>query len=281
MLALGDAGAHQRHAHAGHDRAHVREVDVDLARNGDQVADALHRLAQHVVGDAEGLEEGSAALDEVEQPLVGDGDQGVDGIAQLLDAALGVLQAAPALEAEGLGDHRHGERAELGRQRGDHRHRSRSRAAAEARGQEDHVGALQGLEDLVGVLQRGLAADLGVGSSAQALGEHVADLQLDRCAALGERLQVGVGGDELDAAQLGVDHAVHRVAAAPPDADDLDAGRRRVHRRLDAESLFLPGLRTVLVFEENHVYPLWVELKSNFRADPRTFRAGCRPSRAC
>ena len=43
---------------------HVGEVDVDLARHGDQIADALHRLAQHVVGDAEGVGERRAALDE-------------------------------------------------------------------------------------------------------------------------------------------------------------------------------------------------------------------------
>ena len=37
-----------------------------------------------------------------------------------------------------------------------------------------------------------------------------------------ERLGVGVGRDELDAAQAGVDHAVDRVGAAAADADDLD-----------------------------------------------------------
>ena len=45
VLTLGDAGTHERHTHTGHDGLDVGKVDVDLARNGDQVADALHRLA--------------------------------------------------------------------------------------------------------------------------------------------------------------------------------------------------------------------------------------------
>ena len=42
-------GAHQRKAHALHDGADVGEIDVDKAGDGDQVGDALDRLAQHVV----------------------------------------------------------------------------------------------------------------------------------------------------------------------------------------------------------------------------------------
>src|SRR4051794_8111813 len=53
VLALGDAGTHEGHAHAGHDGAHVGEIDVHLPGDGDEVADALHGLAQHVVSDAE------------------------------------------------------------------------------------------------------------------------------------------------------------------------------------------------------------------------------------
>jgi hypothetical protein len=44
-------------------------------------------------------------------------------------------------------------------------------------------------------------------------------------------LQIGVGDEEVDALDAGLDHAVDRVAAAAADADDLDArarGRRLV-----------------------------------------------------
>ena len=91
-------------------------------------------------------------------------------------------------------------------------------AAALAGGDEDHVGALEHLFDLVAVLLGGLAADLGVAAGAEAPGELATDVELDVGVAHQQRLGVGVDGDELDALQPGVDHAVDGVA-------------RRHHRR--------------------------------------------------
>ena len=97
-----------------------------------------------------------------------------------------------------------------------------ARAAALAGGDEDHVGALQRLLDVVAALGRGAAADLRVGARAEPLGELVADRKLDvRLAGL-QRLDVGVDGDELDALEASVDHAADRVRAAAAGADDLD-----------------------------------------------------------
>jgi hypothetical protein len=58
-------------------------------------------------------------------------------------------------------------------------------------------------------------------SRAQALGELVADVQLDVGITHRERLCVGVGGDELDAAQTRINHPVDRVGTAAADSDDL------------------------------------------------------------
>ena len=68
------------------------------------------------------------------------------------------------------------------------------------------------------------AADLGVAAGAEAAGEVAADVELDVGVAHQQRLGVGVDGDELDALQPGVDHAVDGVDAAAADADDLDDG---------------------------------------------------------
>ena len=127
-------------------------------------------------------------------------------------------RAARALEAERLGDDAHGERAELA---GDPRHdRARPRAgpAAGAGGHEDHVRALEQRLDLVVLLHRGLRGR-GPGlepepSPRVTLG---ADVQRDVRGRLLQRLEVGVDGDELDALDLGLDHAV----------DGVDARRRR------------------------------------------------------
>ena len=216
-----DGGAHDGVAHAGHGGLHVGEVAVDDAGDGDDVGDALHALAEHVVGDAEGLEE-AGVLGDGEQLLVGDDDHGVDAVEQLLHAALGLRHAALAFEGEGPGDDGDGERAHLAGERRDDGRGAGAGAAAEAGGDEDHVGAFEGFDDLLGIFERGLAADVGVGAGAEAAGELDAELQLDGRLRELERLAVGVGDDELDAFDAGADHAVDGVAAAAADADDLD-----------------------------------------------------------
>ena len=105
---------------------------------------------------------------------------------------------------------------------GDHGRRAGAGAAALAGRDEDHVGALEHLLDLVARLGRRAEAHLRVRAGAEALGQLGADVQLDVGVAHRERLGVGVGGDELDAAQAGVDHPADGVGAAAADADDLD-----------------------------------------------------------
>ena len=124
-----------------------------------------------------------------------------------------------------LGDDAHRERAHV--VLGDVGHDRRGAgagAAALARGDEDHVGAGEGLLDLVAGVLGGLLADLGVGARAEALGDVGADVDLDVGVGDGEGLRVGVDGDELDTADALLDHAVHGVGAAAAHANDLDHG---------------------------------------------------------
>ena len=67
------------------------------------------------------------------------------------------------------------------------------------------------------------------------------DVELDVGVAHEQRLRIGVDGDELDALQTGVDHAVDGVDAATTDADDLDDGeivlRSAGHQRVPPDVL--------------------------------------------
>ena len=214
--------AHQRGAGVGHDRADVGEVEVDEARDRDQVGDALDALAQHVVGLAERVEDARAALDDREQLLVRDHDQRVDHLAQAVDALLRLARALRALELERARDDADRERADLVLgDLGDHGRGARAGAAALARGDEDHVGALQRLLDVVARLGRGALPDLRVGAGAEALGEARADVQLDVGVRHLERLGVGVARDELHAGEPGIDHPVHGIGSTAADSDDL------------------------------------------------------------
>ena len=79
----------------------------------------------------------------------------------------------------------------------------------------------------------------GLAPAPEALRQLVADVELDVGVAHLQRLGVGVRGDELDAAQAGVDHAVDRVGPAAADADDLDDGEvaaAALHEVLPSES---------------------------------------------
>ena len=177
VLALGAAGAHERAAHAAHDRLHVGEVDVDDAVLRDEVADALDRLVEDLVRLAEGVDEREVVLAEHEELLVRDRDQRVDRLGELREAELGAARALPALEEERLGHDADRERALFTRELRDDRRRAGAGAAAHAGGDEDHVGAADELLDALVILQRGLAAVLGIGAGAEAARDRVADVR--------------------------------------------------------------------------------------------------------
>ncbi len=158
-----------------------------------------------------------------QQLLVRDHDQRVHVLAQPLDPVLGLPGTLRALERERPRDHADGERTDLVLgDVSDHGRRARAGAAALAGGDEHHVGALQRLLDVVAGLGRRALADIRVGAGPEPLGKLMADVELDVGIAHRQRLSVGVGGDELDAAQTCVDHPVDRIGTAAADSDDLD-----------------------------------------------------------
>ena len=168
-----------------------------------------------------------------------------------VDALLGLPGPAAALEGERPGDDADGQRAELAGDRGDDGRAAGAGAAALARGDEDHVGPLEDLLDLLAVVLGGLAADLGVRPGAQAAGQLAADVELDVGVGHQQGLRVGVHRDELDALEADLDHAVDGVDAAATDADDLDHGqvvvRGRHGRTFQSSSGPTPGVRAFVV----------------------------------
>ena len=145
-------------------------------------------------------------------------------VGQFLDALERDLHAPATFEGERLGDHGDGQDAALLGQLRDHGRRTGAGAAAHARGDEDHVGAVERFQDALAIFQRGLAADFRIRARAQALGDIAAELQLLLGARLLDCLRVSVGGDEFHAVHARVDHVRHGIAAAAAHADDLDDG---------------------------------------------------------
>ena len=217
----------ERLAGVPHRRADVGEVEVDQARERDQLGDALHALAQDVVGDLEGLDHRRVLREDREELLVRHHDQRVDLGREGVHPVVRLRGAARALEAERLGDDADRERADVAREASDDRSGSGTRASAGAGGHEDHVGALEEALDLVLLLERGAVAELGVRARAQAAAGAGAQMHGHVGQRLLERLKVGVDRHELDAGDAGLDHAVDRVHAGAADADHADHGRVR------------------------------------------------------
>ena len=160
------------------------------------------------------------------EPLVGNDDQGIHLGPKLLNAALGLLHPAASLEAEGLCHHAHGEDLQLLGQLRHNGSRTGARAAAHARGDEDHVRLLQGLGNLVPALLGGLAAHLRIRACALPMGQLLADLNLIGGAGDIQRLLVRVDRHKVHALGSGADHAVHHIVASSADAYyfDIDDG---------------------------------------------------------
>jgi len=190
----------------------------------DEIGDALNGVEEDLVGLLERLEQRQRIALERQELLVGDRDERVDGRLELLKPLLGGLAALVALEEEGLGDDGHRQGLHLPSDVGDHRRRAGAGAATHAGGDEDHVGALEELGDLVARLGGGLPASLRVGAGAQPAGQLLPDLQPHRRAIRRQRLDVGVEGDEVHPLQARRDHRVDRVAPRSADADDADPG---------------------------------------------------------
>ena len=108
-----------------------------------------------------------------------------------------------------------------------------SRPATQAGRHEHHVGAAERADELLGVLEGSLAADVGIRAGAETARHLGPDLQSDRRLVLGQRLSVRVDDDEVDASDPSGHHPADRVAPAPADTDDLDpsAGPNRVLQR--------------------------------------------------
>ena len=102
VLALAGASTHEGGAGVFHDGVDILEVDVDVGVVGDDFGDTLGGGEEDVVGHAEGLRHGEVA--EGTELVIVDDDDGVDMLAELLDACEGLLTAFGAFEGEGQGD---------------------------------------------------------------------------------------------------------------------------------------------------------------------------------
>ena len=82
---------HERGAAFGHDGADVREIQVDQAGYGNKFRNTLYTLAQNIIRNAESVFKGSALVNDLQQAVIGNDDERVGDLFEVLDAGFSGL----------------------------------------------------------------------------------------------------------------------------------------------------------------------------------------------
>ena len=80
---------HERSPAFGHDRTHVCKIEVDQSGNGDELRDTLYALVQNIIGQAERVLQTGSFICDLQQAIVGDGDERVGVFFEFADARVG------------------------------------------------------------------------------------------------------------------------------------------------------------------------------------------------
>src|SRR5688572_1380685 len=131
-----------------HNALHVREVEIDQARLGYEVGYTLNTLAKHIICYTEGCVKGGLFVRYLEQAVVWYCNKSIDLLFEAGDAFISCCASSRPFEGEGLRDHANCKCPYLSGYLCDNRRSACACAAAHARGNEDHIGALEDFEKL-------------------------------------------------------------------------------------------------------------------------------------
>ena len=202
------------------------------------------REAQDIIRDPHGIGEVGVALDKLQQPVVGDGDQGVDMFGEVGDALLGDLAAPRPLEGERFGHDRHRQSTQIFANFSNDRGRTGTGASAESGRDKYHVTVRQSVSDFFFIFKGRIPADLGICPGPEAFGHTFAQLDPNRRLGYFKGLGVCIGRNKLDTLEIGCDHVVYGVSSRTPDTNDFDFCRIFI---FNIGKHFLPSYRFELM----------------------------------
>ena len=161
---------HHGHTHDTHHVAHVGEVQVDHTGAGNHFGNTGHGVAQHVVSSTECLAHGYIFAQGGHQLVVRDNDERVYLVFQGFQAVFGNLDTF-SFVLERAGHHSHGQDTQLTGNLGHYRSSAGTGAATHTGGNEQHIGALNGVGDGFTVFQSGITAGFRIGAGTQTFGQ--------------------------------------------------------------------------------------------------------------
>ena len=227
VFALSVTRTHESRTALEHDLTDIGKVNVHEAVTEHDAANALDCVTEDFVSHLEGFIHGSLlvrSLEEREEFLVFDNDDGVDSSAESINAFLCDRRTCVTFEAERLGHHSDGENAKFAGNVCHHRSSTRTRTTAHTGGHEHHVGARHGSPDVVQVFFGCLTANFGVHTGAQVSGGLFANQNLVVSKAQVQSHRIGIDGIVFHTFNVHALHAVHSVAAGTADTEHLDLG---------------------------------------------------------
>ena len=205
----------------------IGKIEVNQAGNVDQLGNALHTAAQHIVCNQEGVEQGNIRFGSGAQALVGDDDKRIDIFLQLCNALFRKAHTALAFKIKRLCNDGDRQNAHVFCNFCDYGRGTGACPAAHTGGDKNHIRALNGFADILGALFRCLCACLRVCAGAHAFCGFIADIDLGCGAGIGKRLQIGVDCDKFNTLDISLDHAVDGVVSAAADTNDFNIDNTR------------------------------------------------------
>ena len=216
-----------------HDSLHVRKVQIDDGRNINQIRDSLNRLLKHFIRFLKGIRHGGAPVHNLQQLVIGNYDQSIYIIFNLLDTVDCIDHTSLGLKAEGFGHNAYRQDSHILGKLGHNRGRPGSGSASHTAGNKYHICALKHSGNLLAAFLGSLLADLRLGAGPQSFGELLADLQkLWRPAEL-QSLLVRIDTDKLNACNTLVNHSIYSIITCAAYTNDYNLGCRFSFVRLN------------------------------------------------
>src|SRR5205823_12660567 len=146
-------------------------------------ADTLNALAQHIVSKAECLGKRHFFVDDLQEPVIGYGDQGIDMLLKVGNALLRSGTTLIALKGEWLCNDTDCQRSDLARNLCHYRASACSCTTTHTSRHEYHVSALERLIQLFSILFRRLGPNTGIATRTEATGKLIpyADMVCSLC----------------------------------------------------------------------------------------------------
>ena len=171
----------------------------------------LNSLLKNLIRLLQSFGKGRPAVHDLKQLVIGDHDQSINILFNILNAGERACHTASGFKAEGFCHNADSQDALLFCEFGYNGSCAGAGAAAHAAGYEDHVSALDRVCDFIRALFCCLHADLGIGACAKALGELLSDLQKLGSSAELQCLNISIHADKFHTGDIHIDHPVNSV----------------------------------------------------------------------